>query len=266
MMNLLECLNQLQGEELTTANAASRLCQEIILSGIAKSSLSNNVTIKGGVVMRSLSEDARRATVDLDIDFIRYSLDDVMIRKFIDKVNCLDGINIAIVGAIEELKQQDYKGKRVYIRITDTAGNQLDSKIDFGVHKYLEIEQDEYCFGVCFDEEGALLLINSREQMFAEKIKSLLKFGTYSTRYKDIFDLCYLARGVRKDKLQQCLDIYVFKDANMLEKDMGDIKKRLGDIFENKKYLRRVMDSRKNWLEIDIDDAIAEIFKALEQV
>ena len=264
MMNLLECLNQLQGEELTTANAASRLCQEIILSGIAKSSLSNNVTIKGGVVMRSLSEDARRATVDLDIDFIRYSLDDVMIRKFIDKINCLDGIDIAVVDAIEELKQQDYRGKRVYVQITDTEGNQLNSKIDFGVHKYLEIEQDEYCFGVCFDEEGAALLINSREQMFAEKIKSLLKFGTYSTRYKDIFDLCYLARGVRKDKLQQCLDIYIFKDANMLEKDMNDIRRRLGDIFENKKYLRRVMDSRKNWLEIDIDDAIAEIFKALE--
>ena len=152
--------------------------------------------------MRSLSEDARRATVDLDIDFIRYSLDDVMIRKFIDKINCLDGIDIAVVDAIEELKQQDYRGKRVYVQITDTEGNQLNSKIDFGVHKYLEIDQDEYCFGVCFDEEGASLLINSREQMFAEKIKSLLKFGTYSTRYKDIFDLCYLARGVRKDKLQ----------------------------------------------------------------
>lgn len=263
-MNLLECLEQLQGEELTSANAAAKLCQEIILSGIAKSPMGKNVTVKGGVVMRSLSEDARRATVDIDIDFIRYSLDDAMIRRFIDKINCLDGIKITIIGEIEELKQQDYRGKRVYIQITDANGNQLDSKIDFGVHKYLEIEQDEYCFGVCFDDEGALLLINSREQMFAEKIKSLLKFGTYSTRYKDIFDLCYLARGINKEKLQQCLKTYIFNDVGMFENDNDDIRKRLKSIFENKKYLQRITDSHKNWLGVNVEDATAEIFCALE--
>ena len=31
-------------------------------------------------------------------------------------------------------------------------------------------------------------LINSKEQMFTEKLRSILKFGPLSTRYKDIFD------------------------------------------------------------------------------
>jgi hypothetical protein len=51
----------------------------------------------------------RRATQDLDMDFIKYSLSDKAIRDFIntlDKVD--DGINIEIDGQIEELKHQDY--------------------------------------------------------------------------------------------------------------------------------------------------------------
>ena len=39
---------------------------------------------------------------------------------------------------------------------------------------------------------GANLLINSPEQIFAEKMKSLLKFNIRSTKYKDIFDFYYL--------------------------------------------------------------------------
>lgn len=43
---------------------------------ISKTFLNHNITVKGGVVMRSISRDARRATQDIDLDFIRYSLRD----------------------------------------------------------------------------------------------------------------------------------------------------------------------------------------------
>lgn len=42
-----------------------------------------------------------------------------------------------------------------------------------------------------YDDEGASLLINSNEQMLSEKLWSLLKFGTFSTRFKDIYELCF---------------------------------------------------------------------------
>ena len=44
-----------------------------------------------------------------------------------------------------------------------------------------------------YDDEGASLLINSNEQMLSEKLRSLLKFGTFSTRFKDIYELCFTA-------------------------------------------------------------------------
>ena len=54
-----------------------------------------------------------------------------------------------------------------------------------------QIEQEEYCFDTTYDDEGASLLINSNEQMLSEKLRSLLKFGTFSTRFKDIYELCF---------------------------------------------------------------------------
>lgn len=103
--------------------ASAKVCQDIVLKALSIGPLSRNVTIKGGVVMRSKTNNVRRATQDLDIDFIKYSLSDEAIDGFICKLNCLEGIQINRLGKIEELKQQDYKGKQVYILIEDAEGN-----------------------------------------------------------------------------------------------------------------------------------------------
>lgn len=63
-------------------NAEAYVCQNLVLLALSRSSLSRNATIKGGVVMRSISKSARRATQDMDIDFIRYSLGDDAIFVF----------------------------------------------------------------------------------------------------------------------------------------------------------------------------------------
>ncbi|MGO4972413.1 hypothetical protein ACTQ56_10620 [[Clostridium] aminophilum] len=52
------------------ANAQSKVCQDLILKAISASTLNRNVTIKGGVVMRSKTgcddyEDYRRAGCSL---------------------------------------------------------------------------------------------------------------------------------------------------------------------------------------------------------
>ena len=220
-------------------NALAKVCQDIVLKAIANSSLNRNVTIKGGVVMRSKTNNVRRATQDLDIDFIRYPLTDTAIDSFIEKLNCLNGIKIGKIGNIEELKQQDYKGRRVHVQIEDENGFKIQSKIDLGVHNRLEIEQEEYCFDIAYDNEGASLLINSNEQMFAEKLRSLLRFGPLSTRVKDVFDLYYL-----KD--------YIFHDEKMRENQGSDIVRRLTRTFKDKDYVSYLEKSDKRWIDEDI--------------
>ena len=68
-------------------SAAAKTCQDVILMNIAASSLREHVTIKGGVVMHHISHDRRRATQDIDFDFIRYSLSEESIRQFIAKIS-----------------------------------------------------------------------------------------------------------------------------------------------------------------------------------
>ncbi len=266
MATIREMIRQANADGYMDENAEAKVCQDVVLKALSESSLSRNATIKGGVVMRSISHDARRATLDMDIDFIRYSLSDESIRLFIQKLNCLKDIHIRQTGAIAELKQQDYHGKRVFVEITDETGDSIESKIDLGVHKNLSIEQEEYCFDIaCFDD-GANLLINSKEQMFTEKLKSLLKFGPNSTRFKDIFDMCYLSDLMDRDKLMTCLDTFIFSDPGMRENDMQDICRRVNNTFASGRYISRLSSSRKNWLGMETADVLEKISSFLEKL
>lgn len=258
-MNLAQMVVSVQKLGYEPDDARARVCQDIVLKAISKSELSRNVTIKGGVVMRNMTNNIRRATQDMDIDFIRYSLSDDSIEQFIEMINCLEGFTIKRVGKIEELSQQDYKGKRVYIHITDNAGNRIESKIDLGVHKHMEIEQEEFCFDIAFDNEGASLLANTREQMFVEKLRSLLKFGSFSTRYKDIYDMYYQCGKMNEEKLFRCLNTFIFDDTGMRENNMNAIVKRVEFVFRDKTYGQRVDKSDKRWM----DDAIGDVFEGI---
>lgn len=266
MLNIFEKANELKEEGYSESYAQAKLCQDIVLEALAKSSLSRNATIKGGVVMRSISGNIRRATQDMDIDFIRYSLDEDAIRCFVDKLNNIEGIDISIVGEIKELKQQDYHGKRIHIQIADTFGNIIKSKIDLGVHNKLQIEQEEYCFDIGFDNEGASLLINSKEQMLTEKLRSILKFGVFSTRYKDVFDICYILKFVDENKLLKCFDIYIFEDDGMKENTMEDVIARVEKTFSNRQYIKKLETSKNNWLDISIEDAVKDILTFLKSL
>lgn len=265
-MNLREMMDGYAEEGLTRALAASRVCQDLVLKALSEGPHNRNVTIKGGVVMRSLTKNNRRATSDIDLDFIHYSLDDTSIREFVSKLNCIEGIKIEMSGEIKELKHQDYHGKSIEVVISDDYGNTVRSKIDVGVHKHLEIDQDEYCFDVCMDDEGATLLKNTVEQSFVEKLRSLLKFGPISRRYKDIYDMFYLKDIVSKKKLQRLVDLLIIEDSGMRESSMKEIVRRLGNTFKDEQYLKRVSESRQRWIDNDIHEIVSGILAFIEEM
>lgn len=265
-MDLRKMTDTYYEEDLTRELAEARVCQDIILKAISTSSLSKNVTIKGGVVMRSLTNNNRRATRDIDLDFIHYSIDDASIRAFINKLNCIPGIRLEIVGQIEELKHQDYHGKSIKIRITDDLGVSINSKMDIGVHKHLEMEQEEYCFDVCMDEKDVSLLKNTMEQSVVEKLRALLIFGVNSGRYKDIYDMYYLKDYLNIATLLRYIDLLIFQDETMRENTMGDIVRRIETTFKDNRFLQRISNSRQRWLDEDINniaDGIIDYFRQL---
>lgn len=55
--------------------------------------------------MKSKTKNIRRTTQDMDIDFIKYSLSNISIDLFIDKLNSIQGIKFMRTGEIEELNR-----------------------------------------------------------------------------------------------------------------------------------------------------------------
>ena len=161
------------------------------------------------------------------------------------------------------MHHQDYDGKRVNIKLSDTFGNTINTKLDIGVHKEFDIEQDEYCFSLDIFNQNVNLLINSVEQILTEKLKSLLKLGFRSTRYKDLFDFYYLINvvGIDKLKLEKCFEILIYNDKNMKENNISDIILRLKQILNSKRYLTMLSDPKVNWLNIPTQEVISSVLK-----
>ena len=59
-LNIRDMMAVYQEKGLSRPLASARVCQDIILKAIADGPLNRNVTVKGGVVMRSITNDSRR--------------------------------------------------------------------------------------------------------------------------------------------------------------------------------------------------------------
>lgn len=253
MINLIEQVNKYVSEGYSEIYANAKVAQDIILSYLFKSEYKNNITVKGGVVMCNLTNDRRRATVDIDLDLIRiYLADDNLYKIFTS--HKLRGIDIIVdTFGIMDLKHQNYKGKRIPIIIRDTFNNEISTKIDIGVHTEYNIAQDELYFNTCIDKERIKLLVNSKEQIFVEKIIPIVKFGGLSTRYKDFYDLYWLIKkgNLNSDEVVKIMNDKIFSHGVNDITNMEKLIALIENILFNKKYLEKLNDRKNNWIEID---------------
>ena len=267
-MNLAEMRGAYIDDGYGYEAASTRSCQDAFLVVVASSVFADKVTFKGGIVMQQVSGDRRRATQDIDFDFMRYSIADDSIRAFVKKLNSNKaGIRIRIDGPIEELKHQDYNGRRVHVTVLDEAGNSVKTKLDIGVHADLSIEQREICFDVMASDGAISLLGNTDEQMVTEKMRSLLRFGARSTRYKDIFDVYYHLRikGIDVGLLDSCMAKDVFGNESMREEDWADVHTRLEKVFSDRRYGRQLSRAKDNWLELPAGKVTAGILSEVKK-
>lgn len=253
MINLVEQANKYVDDGYNEIYANAKVAQDIILSYLFKSKYKNNITIKGGVVMYNLTNDKRRATIDIDLDLIRiYLADDNLYKIFTG--HKLRGIDIIVdTFGITDLKHQDYKRKRIPIVIRDTFNNEISTKIDIGVHTEYNIMQDELYFNTCIDKEQIKLLVNSKEQILVEKIIPIIKFGNLSTRYKDFYDIYWLIQNgnLNNDEVLKIMDDKIFSYGINNITNIEDLIDLIENILSNTKYLEKLNDRKNNWIEID---------------
>ena len=250
-----------QGYSQRTADA--KIAHDSVLQAIEAAKFHDHLTVKGGVVMSGLTGLARRATMDMDVDFLHYSLGEASIRRFIDRLNRHSPCLIAIDGPIVELRQQEYRGKRLFIVVTDENGASVRTKIDIGIHSRADVIQSDFAFKVVTNQETVQLLANSREQILVEKLKSLLRLGYVSTRYKDVFDIFYLSSHIRRTILRQYLKLFIYDDPHMIENDIIDIVARLERIFANRTFMNRLSNPNVSWLDVPASDVAQGILSFL---
>ena len=258
MKSIKDMIELYSSKGMTIFQAESYVCQEIILRKISQSPFADNILIKGGVVMFNLTNNLRRATIDLDFDFIRYDISDESLKTFIILLNKYDSFYKIEIIRIEALHQENYHGKRLFIIISDNASI-IKFKLDIGVHTLLAIEQSDACF--YFDEENPITLrINPPEQIVAEKLYSLAKHGVASTRYKDLFDVYYLIKNKNMDKkiVVKCIELLLINKSTSFC-SVDDIVEIITNIFDDKYFLTNLNTTKEKWLDVDNETLIRTI-------
>lgn len=220
-MNLQEVIQKYIKNGYSDELASSKVSQDLILTAIANSKYNQNITIKGGVVMHNLSNDKRRATRDLDLDFIKYPLDDKSIKNFINELNkSINYINFEIIDEIIPLHHQDYKGKRVFLKIKDNYKNEIGTKLDIGVHKLFQLEQEQYMFDFYYLIDNELL---------------------------------------NKEKLEKCFKILIYDDKSINVNNVKDLISQFEKITSSRLYKINLNNPKYNWLDKNIDGVIDKI-------
>ena len=102
--------------------------------------------------------------------------------------------------------------------------------------------------------------------MFVEKLRSILKFGRYSTRYRDIFDLYYLKDNMDVDDLKKCINEFVIEDPGMRENDMQMVVSRFENSTDDEDYIQGLEMTDKNWLDVDPEVAVRGLSDYLKKL
>ena len=253
MKSLQEQIAELRSLGYATDTARAKVAHDIILLAMHRSGFKPNSTIKGGVVMSSLTGDVRRATMDMDIDFLHYSLAKASVERFVRKLaRAMPEVSLSIVGPIVELKHEDYRGKRIYLAVKDASlMRAIRTKMDIGVHTREEMKQVDFSFDVVSDAENADLFANSREQIFAEKLVSLLRHGAATGRVKDIFDMYYLSQNLNRPLLKRYVKAIIFDSRRCKVSNRDDLIKVIKQIFGLRMFVRKLNNTRVNWIGED---------------
>ena len=142
MKPLREQIEELQSRGYSAVLASAKVVHDVILMAMSRSGFKVNGTLKGGVVMSALTKDIRRATLDMDIDFIHHPISEAGVKRFVNRLaRAMPELYMAIRGRVIDLKHEDYRGKRIYLAVKDESiPRWIRTKMDIGVHTHESIQ------------------------------------------------------------------------------------------------------------------------------
>lgn len=186
-------------------------CQEEFIRRLSNSRYKDNLILKGGFLLYTISEFTTRPTIDADYLLKNYSNEKDKIEKLVSEIisvssgNELIDIQIRSLETISEFKE--YPGIRANL-IGIIGRTKTPFSIDFGIGDIVIPSLVERTLPVLLSEfKKPRIFTYSLESTVAEKIDAIILLMEITGRMKDFYDIYYIATSFNFEgrKLQEAI-------------------------------------------------------------
>ena len=172
-------------------------CQEEFLRRLAASKYAQNLVLKGGLFIYTLTNFESRATVD--VDFLLRQLPGTVedVKEIVDEIIAVDCGNDFITFTSRGFEmispQRKYKGVSFQL-VGHIKNTRTPFDVDFGIGDVIVPTSQSRMIPVQLDGfDSPEVMTYSLESTIAEKFDALLQRMELTSRMKDIYDIYYLA-------------------------------------------------------------------------
>jgi len=172
-------------------------CQEEFLRRVEKSKYAENLVLKGGLFLYTLTHFDSRVTVDIDFLLKRIANTPERLRSMLEEIISISTGNDFIEYEIKRVspiaRTKKYSGISASL-IAKIKNTQTPFNIDFGVGDVIVPHQEKRAIPTQLpDFQEPSINTYSIETTIAEKLDAILWLMEFSSRMKDYYDLYYLA-------------------------------------------------------------------------
>lgn len=172
-------------------------CQEEFLRRLEKSKYAENLVLKGGLFLYSLTDFDSRVTVDVDFLLRQVPNTPEQLKSLLEEIITVPTGNDFVTFEIKDVvpiaiaKKYAGIGASIVARIKNTR---TPFSIDFGVGDVIVPKQEKRQIPTQLpDFESPTVNTYSVETTVAEKLDAILSLMEFSSRMKDYYDIYYIA-------------------------------------------------------------------------
>ena len=232
-------------------------CQEEFLRRLEKSKYAENLVLKGGLFIYSVTDFDSRVTVDIDFLLRKVPNTPEQLKSVLEEIiftptgNDFITFEIKDIAPIAVAKKYAGIGASIVARIKNTR---TPFSIDFGVGDVIVPKQEKRKIPTQLDDFTAPVVNTySLETTIAEKIDAILSLMEFSSRMKDYYDIYYLleresvdGRKVKDYIDEECEKKQIKKETERLAmiasyRDYTYMKKKW------KVFLRSIKEKEPQW-------------------
>ena len=170
-------------------------CQEEFLRRLEKSKYVDNLVLKGGLLIYSLTEFDSRVTVDVDFLLRKIPNTPEQLRSVVEEIIAVETGNDFLLFEIKDVAPISVAKKYAGIGVTMIAkikNTRTPISIDVGVGDVIVPRQEKRRIPTQLEDfETPVINTYSLETTVAEKIDAILSLMEFSSRMKDYYDIYY---------------------------------------------------------------------------